>query len=261
MKLIVLDDNTANEKCSAEFGLSFFLKAEKNILFDVGPSDVFIKNAKILEVDLKSVDYIILSHGHWDHGNGLKFIKDKPLVCHPNCFSKKYSKKDGSYVGLPVSLAQAKKRFELTLSEMSYEITKNIIFLGEIPRKNNFESKKTSFCYKNKKDDFLPDDSALAVKSKRGLIVITGCSHSGICNIVEYAKKVTGIKKIYSVIGGFHLSKDDIVLKNTVEYFKKENIERLYPCHCTRLPALAKFYATFKIEQVRSGDIIDFESK
>ena len=104
----------------------------------------------------------------------------------------------------------------------------------------------------------MPDDSALAVKSKKGLIVITGCSHSGICNIVEYAKKVAGIKKIYSVIGGFHLKKDDIVLKKTTEYLKKENIERLYPCHCTGLPALVKFYAAFKIDRIRSGDIIDF---
>lgn len=258
MKLIVLNDNTAGKKCSAEFGLSFFIKAEKNILFDVGSSDVFIRNSKILEVDLKSADYMVLSHGHLDHGNGLKFIKNKALICHPSCFLKRYYKKDGLYFGLPFSLTQAKKRFKLKLSERPYEITKNIIFLGEIPRKNNFESQKTDFYCENKKDDFLPDDSALAVKSEKGLIVVTGCSHSGICNIVEYAKKVAGIKKIYSVIGGFHLKKDDIVLKKTMEYFKKENIKRLYPCHCTGLPALAKFYAEFKIKQIHSGDIIDF---
>ena len=101
------------------------------------------------------------------------------------------------------------------------------------------------------------DDSAIAISSQKGLIIITVCSHAGICNIAEYAKEVAGVRKIFAVIGGFHLKCADETTGKTIEYFKKEKIEKIYPCHCTELPALSKFYEAFKIEQIHSGDIIN----
>jgi 7,8-dihydropterin-6-yl-methyl-4-(beta-D-ribofuranosyl)aminobenzene 5'-phosphate synthase len=90
------------------------------------------------------------------------------------------------------------------------------------------------------------------------LVVITGCSHSGICNICEQAKKVTGISEIHAVIGGFHLKHANRQTQETIEYLKRNKIEKLLPSHCTELPALAAFYEAFKIQQVKTGEVFEF---
>ncbi len=90
------------------------------------------------------------------------------------------------------------------------------------------------------------------------LVIITGCSHSGICNICEQAKKVTGISEIRAVVGGFHLKTQNRQTSETIEYFKKNKVEKLFPSHCTELPALAAFYDAFKIQQVKTGMIFKF---
>jgi len=152
---------------------------------------------------------------------------------------------------------EAKNRFDLILTKEPYKISENIVFLGEIPRRNDFEAKTTTF-HEQGKEDFVLDDSALAIKSEKGLIVVTGCSHAGICNIIEYAKEVMGLKKVYAVIGGFHLRMVDDVTLKTIKYLKGEGIERVYPSHCVAEPVLEKFSEEFGSERIRSGDVIDF---
>ena len=254
MNLSVLTENTASAYFTAEFGLSYFIEQDgENILFDTGPTDVFLKNAKKLEIDINKTDLVVLSHGHWDHGNGLKYLNDKKLLCHPEAFKKRYHKQEHSYIGLELSSDEIKQKFNLTTSSKPYSITENIWFLGEIPRLNDFESRTTSFVDDDDKDDFVPDDSALAIIEKDELIVITGCSHSGICNIVEYAKEITGIKNVNTVMGGFHLKTIDDQTRKTILYFKQQKIKNILPSHCTRLPALAAFYNEFKIRHVQAG--------
>ncbi len=259
MKVSVLTENTASAYFIAEFGLSYFIEHdEKNILFDTGHTDVFLKNAKKLNIDINKTDLIVLSHGHWDHGNGLKYLENKKLLCHPDAFKKRYSKMNQSNIGLDLSYEVLNNKFELIVSSTPYHISENIIFLGEIPRLNDFESQKTSFVDSNSDADFVPDDSALAIVVRDELIVITGCSHSGICNIVEYAKETTGIKNVKTVMGGFHLKENDIQTKRTIQYFKEKKIKNILPSHCTRLPALAAFYNEFEIKQVQTGMVFHF---
>ena len=259
MKLSVLTENTASAYFIAEFGLSYFIEYDgKNILFDTGHTDVFLKNAKKLKIDINKTDLIVLSHGHWDHGNGLKYLENKKLLCHPEVFKKRYSKIDQHYIGLELGYEELNAKFKLILSSEPYHITDNILFLGEIPRINDFESQTTSYVDSNNDADFVPDDSALAIVIKDELIVITGCSHSGICNIVEYAKETTGIKNIKTVMGGFHLKENDIQTKRTIQYLKEQKINNILPSHCTQLPALAAFYDEFEIKQVQTGMVFHF---
>jgi 7,8-dihydropterin-6-yl-methyl-4-(beta-D-ribofuranosyl)aminobenzene 5'-phosphate synthase len=104
--------------------------------------------------------------------------------------------------------------------------------------------------------DKMLDDSALAFKTKNGAVVVTGCSHSGICNMCEYAKKITG-QKLYAVIGGFHLlHASESLLDNTIDYFKNEKPKLIFPMHCVDTPALSRFYSEFGIMKVAAGDII-----
>lgn len=106
--------------------------------------------------------------------------------------------------------------------------------MGEIPTVNDFESR---YSIGKRIEDTLKDDSAIVYKSKEGLFVVTGCSHSGICNILEYAKRVCNDNRIYGVIGGFHLFDVNNRLEKTINYLKDNNIESLYPCHCVSLKA------------------------
>jgi 7,8-dihydropterin-6-yl-methyl-4-(beta-D-ribofuranosyl)aminobenzene 5'-phosphate synthase len=259
MKLFVLTENMAGDKFLAEHGLSYLIEHdEQTVLFDTGHSDVFLKNAKMLGIDIsRNIDTVVLSHGHWDHGDGLGYLENKTLITHPDSFIQRFRKNDDLNIGLALSKGEIEKKFKLITSSKPYKISPSIIYLGEIPRGNDYEAQTSSFIDENGNDDFIKDDSALAVIDNNELIIISGCAHSGICNISEYAKKVTGLEKIKTVIGGFHLKYDDLQTRKTIKYFKKQKIKQIYPSHCTELPALAMFYNEFKIQQVKSGMIIN----
>ncbi|WP_372650667.1 MBL fold metallo-hydrolase [Draconibacterium sp.] len=260
LSITILTDNTAGGRFLAEHGLSYVVEIDnEKILFDAGHSDVFLKNAAKLNINIeKEVKTVVLSHGHWDHGNGLKHLQSKTLITHPDSFSLRYRKADHTIVGLELSKNEIEKQFTLKENRDSLQLTENLFFLGEIPRNNDFENQSTSFEFADGSDDFIPDDSALAAIVNNELVVITGCSHSGICNICEHAKKVTGVDKIKAVVGGFHLKEQDKQMLNTVEYFKQNKVEKLLPSHCTALPALALFHTTFKTEQVKTGMVFRF---
>lgn len=238
---ITLLHNELDEFVNLNSGFSLFIDIDnKKILLDTSHSDDFITNAKKVGIDPNKVDYLILSHGHWDHTNGLKFLNNKniTIISHPNCFEKK--NRDVRYIGAPLTKEEAEKKFKLSLRKEPYEFTKNIIFLGEIPRSNDFEGKKPVGIRETGEDDYVLDDSALAIKTKNGLIVITGCGHSGICNTTEYAKKVAKENQIVAVMGGFHLFNKDQTDK-TIEYFKNQKITNIYPMHCLDQYAFLEF--------------------
>ncbi len=255
IRVHILTENIAGSTFLAEHGLSYLIEVdEEKILFDTGHSDVFLKNAQKLGINIENeVQQIILSHGHWDHGNGLTNLNNKKLLAHPGIFVKRYRKRDHSYIGLNLSKQELENKFRIITSASPVQVTTNLYFLGEVPRKNNFESQTTPFEFDDFSDDFIPDDSAIAVVQNRELVIITGCSHSGICNICEYAKSVTGISKIKAVLGGFHLKNQGKQTQLTIDYFKQNKIETIIPSHCTELPALAVFYDAFKIPSVKTG--------
>ena len=262
MKLFVLNDNSPSGDFASEHGLSYFIEAAgQKILFDVGPSMVFLKNAQKMGIDVDAADLVVLSHGHWDHTNGLaqtyrgKKLEGKPLLCHPNTFVRGYRLRDKKHHGAPISREEAQAHFQLTESAKPYKIADGIWFLGEIPRKNGFEQTKILAKLEDGADDLLPDDTALAFVEAGKLHVITGCSHSGIANIVAYAMQVTGCSNIATVMGGFHLSANDARTQRTVDFFKANHVKRVIPSHCTKLPALAAFYDAFRFRQVTSGSV------
>ena len=262
MKLYILTENMAGGKFLAEHGLSYLVELNgEKVLFDTGNSDVFFRNALNLGMDLqKESKKVILSHGHWDHGNGLKYLNNKDLICHPGAFIKRFRRDDNENIGLELTEKELNKKFNLIKSDKPYEISKNFYFLGEIPRLNDFESQSTYFVTEEGKNDFVPDDSALAIVQNNKLYVISACSHAGICNIVDYAIKVTGVDDVSLVIGGFHLKQQNEQALKTVNYLNQFKNLQLYPSHCTELPALALFYEHFKIKQVRTGMILKLDN-
>lgn len=252
----VLNDNLAGFKCGAEWGLSFLIEADVQLLFDAGPSDIAIRNARILGLDLEKVPFVVLSHGHYDHGDGLKHLHGQTLVCHPAVFTRRFSKEDNEYSGIALQEEEAQRRFNLVLSKSPHAISNSVTFLGEIPRLNDFEARTCHWYDEGGNDDFVPDDSAIVIKLATGIVVVAGCSHSGICNIVDYAMQIAGVSDVLAVIGGFHLFQCDEQLEKTVRYFEHIKVKRVIPCHCTGFEALSRLKQRFEFNQTRSGDII-----
>lgn len=256
-KIHVLCDNVAGRWFRAEHGLSFLIEADETVLFDTGSSDLIAYNASILGIDLQKIKTVVLSHGHDDHTGGLTVMTGAKLICHPDSFLKRYRKSNNSELGIKWSEAAIREKFDLLTSADPVRISERIWFLGEIPRLNNFESQKTAFRKEDFSEDFVMDDSGLAIATPKGLVVVSGCAHSGICNMVAHARKVTGIEAVRAVIGGFHLQDDDTVTNRTIEWLKANGVSEVMPSHCTSLQAQTLMLKQYKFRQIKSGNIID----
>lgn len=259
VRVSVLTENNAGEYTAAEHGLSYMVESDDTrILFDTGQSDLFLKNAAIMGVGMKEIDMIVLSHGHYDHGNGLEHLRGGTLLCHPGCFVSRYRKSDNSGIGLGKSREELAGQFSLIASQEPFRITESIVFAGEIPRITPFESQTTAFVLEDGSPDFVVDDSALIITLPRGLFIITGCGHAGVVNTVKHAIAVTGIDRIYGIMGGYHLKEKDRQTIETVEYLRKKKVTHILPSHCTTGSALALFRAAFGFSPVTTGQILSF---
>ncbi len=234
------------KKCRAEWGLSLFIECRAgSILFDLGYSDLFHSNAVQLEVDLQKTDIVVLSHHHSDHTGGLRFspfLSPKCLILHPRVIEtlpkEELGKAETAYIVMP--------------SKTPIEVLSGVHFLGQIPRISSFEKG-------SHEDDPMVDDSALAISTKHGVVVVSGCGHAGICNICESAKSVTG-QSLYAVVGGFHLvGETEEVIQKTLSYFESENPTYLFPMHCTGFYALSAFHQRMGITKMGTGDQIEIE--
>lgn len=254
---VLVDNNKSAENCLiSEHGLSFYIEdGDIKLLFDCGSSDAFIKNAYNMQIDLANVTDIILSHGHIDHIGGFlrlqalyqKFklsgieFNEKKLIAHPNVFKPE----DGEiYHGENFTLTQEEiqKFFNLVLTQTPKFLSSKLIYLGEIP-----------IVYEQPKQDYI-DETALAYKSNDGLVILSGCSHSGVRNILEHAKYVTGENKINTIIGGLYLinrSEDEI--NELGQYLQGEGVKIIFPCHCTDVEAKTILSRYVQIEDVCTG--------
>jgi 7,8-dihydropterin-6-yl-methyl-4-(beta-D-ribofuranosyl)aminobenzene 5'-phosphate synthase len=257
LKISVLNDNVAGRWCRAEHGLSFLVEADRKVLFDTGSSNLIQYNAQILNIDLAKIDTIVLSHGHDDHTGGLMLFEGAKLVCHPEVFLERYRKSNHTSLGMQWPEAEIRSKFEVQTSREPVKLSDQIWFLGEIPRRNDFESKKTAFRKADVTDDFVTDDSGLAIVTRKGLVVVSGCAHSGICNMTEHAVIVTGEERVHMVIGGFHLQNDDEITQATIDWMKMKNVEQLVPSHCTGFSAQMAISKSFRFIPVKSGNIIE----
>ncbi|MDP2795882.1 MAG: MBL fold metallo-hydrolase [Methanoregula sp.] len=262
LSLTVLVDNATliDRYFPGEPGFSVYIKSGgKHILFDLGYSDIFLTNAGKIGIDLLNIDYVALSHGHIDHTGGLvpfmrhhmeavieeRQHKKPAIIAHPHCFCPRPCPPLAD-IGAPVDKGQLARQFPVKTSRVPLWLTDDLVFLGEIPDYGGCRDtrKRTIMLPEGEQPDLLKDDTALAFRSDTGLVIITGCSHSGIGNITTYAQEVCGEEKIRDMIGGFHLMGDnaDGILETVLELAEIKPAN-LHPCHCTSLAskiALAK---------------------
>jgi len=278
MELTVLVDNNTivDHYFEGEPGLSFLIKDKgKKILFDLGYSDLFIRNANRLGINLNDVDNIVFSHGHIDHTGGLfhffnmmaeahlekLMFKAPEIICHPLALEEKIDQ-GFCYIGTPVGKETIGRYIDCRFTKEPFWITDDLVFLGEVPRENDFESRNDMgnvlIDGKEAKDGLL-DDSAMAYRTDKGLVIITGCSHAGICNIASHAMDVCGEDRIVDIIGGLHLIEPrPEVMNGTMGFFKEKKITSVRACHCTDLASKIELSKVSKIIEVGTGQTIEY---
>lgn len=280
--VVVIDDSVKTEAESkrrliAKHGLSFIVEAKSGdvevcVLMDTGPSaEALLSNVDVIGVNLRKIDAIMLSHGHYDHTNGLIGVlqstgKRVPVLAHPKAFNPKFEVKPKlRFIGSAFAWSTVENAGGVPLlASNSVKIADSITTTGEIPRTTTYEKTDKFLTVEGGrfKEDSMMDDQALVINLKnKGLVVITGCAHAGVVNTVRYAQKITKTKKVYAVLGGFHLiNAGDKRIQATVVDLAKFSPEFLGPCHCTGEKATRKLKKAFgsKCIPLKTGDVLRF---
>jgi len=239
----------------AEHGFSMLIRIWKggkstSILFDTGCSpDCVVVNAECMGVDLKEVEFIVLSHGHFDHTGGLlsalKAIgrADLPVIAHPDVFKARGSANPNGTVRAYPEFPTREQLKTARLMETRQPLlvaADTVLVTGEIPRETPFE--KGYLQHRAlvegvwRADPWIWDDQAIAFNVKgKGLVVVSGCAHAGIINTVRYAQRVTGVADVCAVVGGFHLAGKECEARigQSVEEMRRISPGLVVPCHCS----------------------------
>ncbi len=250
MTILTLVENTVRKLgLIAEHGLSFLITMpDGDILFDTGQGFALNPNASRMEIDLRRISGIVLSHGHRDHTGGLPRllaeIGPRPVFAHPSALSPKYSNKQGELRSIGV--AESREALEhagmqLLSCTRPVAVGPGILVTGPIPRVTEFEQVPAHFLTAAPEgtvpiQDSLEDDQALILDQRGGPVLVLGCGHSGIVNTLLYAAELTNTTRFSLVIGGTHLiDADETRIGRTLEYLQEFEISRIAPCHCTGL--------------------------
>jgi len=272
----IIDNSTADSRVLGEWGLSVLVEAGSNtFLLDTGMSEATVRNADSLHLDLRNIEAIVLSHGHYDHTGGLQSVLQRigrhevRIIAHPAVLDSKYGynskKKTYHYAGIPYRqdlLEDLGGRFEFQREPVW--LTEDIAASGEEPLSTNFESVADNLCLKEKDrfvQDPMADDQSLYIRTELGLIVILGCAHRGMINIITHARRLMDTERVYMVIGGTHLSRaSEQQIDETIRALREMDIHWLGVSHCTGLEVSARLAGEFagRFFFNSSGTVVQF---
>lgn len=262
----LVENTSISQDYKSKHGLSIYIETAKHkILFDLGPNGLFLENATKLGIDIKDIDTVVISHGHADHGKGLKtFIQNNhtaKIYMAPNAFNKHYVKLCGIpfLVGLDDSLKESN---QIVWTDEICEIDDELTLFSGVKNRKLFSTanKKLLAKYDDKlKEDEFEHEHYLIVREKENDVLFTGCSHNGIVNIVEKYRELNADKKPSHVIGGFHLfnptskkyESDELITSIAKELNVMDS--KFYTCHCTGTKA-------FQIMKIQMKDKLDYLS-
>ena len=267
LKIItILDNITQTAGPVAHWGFSTLLDYEasarkRRVLFDTGSDrDCFLRNLKELKIDLRGIDAVVLSHGHWDHTSATVDVVKKAggvkVYAHPSAFQPVYGINDAGerrIISIPKGQGVAEIEAaggEVKFSKAPVEVAPGVWTTGEVPR-ISFETvmelvKERLVREGSDSPDTIPDDQSVFLReSGVGLIAVTGCAHSGPLNILNHIETLTG-QRVRAMIGGTHLTgRSPEYISATIEGLRRFDLQILSPCHCTGFKTMAELARAF----------------
>lgn len=267
MKIFTLVENSTSGDFLAEHGLSLYIEYEgKKILLDAGKSESFLKNADKLYVGLEAVDFAVLSHAHYDHGDGLPYFMERNdkanLYINKNAKENCYGGEDKHYIGLKQGFLE-KYQARIVYASGVYKIAEGIYLVSHNTHgleKIGEENK----LYRLENGNMIPDDfnheQSLVFWTNNGLVIFNSCSHGHVDNIIEDVKTAFPGKKIFAFVGGFHLSKrSENFVREYARAIRKYDLEKIYTGHCTgeRAFEILKQELGETVENLWSGKVLE----
>ena len=237
MKWTVLSDNRTNDsRLSTEHGLSILLETELHkILLDTGASDVLIRNAELLGIDLSAIDYVFISHGHSDHAGGLRYFLEKnqqaKVIVSPDAMSGKFYSKRRNLHSITTAWPESVKDRLITV-EKTCEIVDGLCVIAHIPQVHPMPKGNKHLFVESANGEYVNDDFRHELALYTDGYLFTGCAHSGLENILDACPY-----PVNTVVGGFHLldgQETDDEIKVLGERLKeKYPSTQFYTSHCT----------------------------
>ena len=262
MKWTVLSDNRSNDsRLSIEHGLSILLETERyRILLDTGASDVFIKNAELLGIDLSTIDYVFISHGHSDHAGGLRYFWEQnqraKIIVSPDAMSGKFYSKRGNLHSITTVWPKSIKDRFVTI-EKTCEIADGLCVIAHIPQIHPMPKGNKHLFVEDANGEYVNDDFRHELALYTDGYLFTGCAHSGLENILAACPY-----PVNSVVGGFHLlngQESEEELKALAKRLKEnDSATQFYTSHCTgdNVFEVMKSVMGEQLQSFRCGTII-----
>ena len=238
-----------------EHGFACFIETDHgNYLFDTGQGLGINQNAMFLKKNLASIKAIMISHGHYDHTGGLPQVLAQrgpvPVYAHPEIFIERFWGDARRAIGIPFRRSTLESLgADFRFSKEMVEVGPGLFLTGEIPRHTTYETGDPNMVAVTESGqelrlDPINDDLSLVIDSDKGLIVVLGCAHAGMVNILDYVREKFSRDRIYAVIGGTHMGfSGDQQFAETLKVIDRYQIEKLGASHCTGLEKSALLYA------------------
>ncbi len=253
-----------------EWGFSALVEVDGHrLLFDTGAHpDVVLKNAQALDIDLTTVPEVILSHNHNDHTGGLMTLRRSVLPATPAALARAhvgegifYPRPEGALHAETNSMIVTRTQYEeiggtFVSHDRPVQLYPGVWLTGPVPRphpERNWSGNGHVTTPAGTVEDNLPEDMALVVDTDAGLVVITGCGHAGIVNILDYARTVVRPAKVHALIGGLHLfNASEQTLTWTAAQLKAYGVENLIGAHCTGVETVYRFRAELGLDRAHA---------
>jgi 7,8-dihydropterin-6-yl-methyl-4-(beta-D-ribofuranosyl)aminobenzene 5'-phosphate synthase len=270
LRITILSTMLADGKGIGEWGFAALVEADGHrLLFDTGNhTDVVLRNAEALELDLTTVPDVVLSHSHSDHTGGFLAVRRAVAGQNPAALARTFvgegifqARADSRNAPQQTLMLDAKRDYEASGGTFEVctgprEIFAGVWLTGPVPRKypeRNWSGQGVIITPGGRIEDTLPEDMALVCDTAQGLVILTGCGHAGVMNIIEHARNVVRAAPVHALIGGIHLFRaSETTLDQTAGKLREFGVANLIGAHCTGLEVVYRFRRDLALDRAHA---------